>query len=248
MRFGRAFVVPGAAVGGRPYGRHGPQNRDPNGALVPDSPSSRLLRGGLVLLVIAAAVGAFYLSYGALYELAVAAGGIPPERAWVFPLIVDLPVVAATLIAVLLPDTSRALTWVTFWVFIVATVAGNAVHVFALPASSLALGVWPAVVISAVPPIALAFTAHLAVHTVFTRHRSPVAAGLLKSVAHGEGLDAELDALEAREPVVIDEEQVVAEARALLEANVPMDRITEKLGVPREQLVEWIRRHEQLVA
>ena len=49
------------------------------------------------------------MSWGALHDLALHVGGMPPDRAIVFPIVVDLPALAAMLIALLVPAPSRFL-------------------------------------------------------------------------------------------------------------------------------------------
>ncbi len=120
---------------------------------------------------LAAAAGlAIFLSWGALHELALHVGGMSPERAIVFPIVVDLPAVVAMLIALLVPAPRlglRLLPWMTFGLFSVLTVLGNAASVASEAPASLALGAVPAIIVNAVPAVALLLTTHLAATTVF---------------------------------------------------------------------------------
>src|SRR4029453_17477251 len=103
-------------------------------------------------------------------------GGMPPDRAVVFPIVVDLPALAAMLIALLVPAPSRflrTLPWFTFGLFSALTVAGNAAAVAIADPRTMILGQLPAVVVNAVPAIALLLTTHLAAATVYRRDDEP---------------------------------------------------------------------------
>lgn len=63
--------------------------------------SGKLLGWALVVL----AGCAMYMSWGALYETAIAVGGMSPDRAIVFPAIVDLVTIVAMVIVVFGPDS-----------------------------------------------------------------------------------------------------------------------------------------------
>lgn len=64
----------------------------------------RLLAAALGLL----AIVALYMSWGALYDMAVHVGGMPHERALGFPFIVDLVTVVALLLSLLMPKRAKA--------------------------------------------------------------------------------------------------------------------------------------------
>lgn len=134
--------------------------------------ASRPLRIFLGWLIAAAGALAIFMSWGALHDLALHVGGMPPDRAIVFPIVVDLPALAAMLIALLVPAPSqflRALPWFTFALFSALTVAGNAAAVAIADSSTMILGQAPAVIVNAVPAIALLLTTHLAAATVYRR-------------------------------------------------------------------------------
>lgn len=127
------------------------------------------LRIFLGWIVATAAAAALYMSWGALHELALAAG-IPDNRAWVFPIIIDLPVVAAMLIGIIVEPTTRGrgtLPWIVFGVFTAATIAGNAERVRAIPTPDLHVEPWIAALVHATPPIAVLLLTHLAAVTVY---------------------------------------------------------------------------------
>ena len=120
--------------------------------------ASKSLRVFLGWLIAAAGALAIFMSWGALHDLALHVGGMPPDRAIVFPIVVDLPALAAMLIALLVPAPSRflrALPWFTFTLFSALTVAGNAAAVAIADPRTMILGQLPAVIVNAVPAIAL---------------------------------------------------------------------------------------------
>ena len=134
--------------------------------------ASKSLRVFLGWLIAAAGALAIFMSWGALHDLALHVGGMPADRAIVFPIVVDLPALAAMLIALLVPAPSRflrALPWFTFGLFSALTVAGNAAAVAIADPRTMILGQLPAVIVNAVPAIALLLTTHLAAATVYRR-------------------------------------------------------------------------------
>jgi hypothetical protein len=138
--------------------------------------ASRPLRIFLGWLIAAAGALAIFMSWGALHDLALHVGGMPPDRAIVFPIVVDLPALAAMLIALLVPAPSqflRSLPWFTFALFGALTVAGNAAAVAIADPRTMILGQAPAVIVNAVPAIALLLTTHLAAATVYRRDDRP---------------------------------------------------------------------------
>jgi hypothetical protein len=128
------------------------------------------------------AVGAFWLSFTALADLAVRAG-IAVGQAWVWPLIVDGIIVVATISVVALAPHGRRATWYPWTLLIlgaVVSVAGNATH--ATIANS-DVGQLLAAGIAAVPPLVLLAVTHLTVE--LTRYTSPPAAAPPLALAAG---------------------------------------------------------------
>ncbi|MGC0252141.1 DUF2637 domain-containing protein [Pseudactinotalea sp. Z1748] len=128
-----------------------------------------ILAGGVVFLALAG----FTLSFNALTDLAIHAG-IDPNLAWLWPLIVDGFIVVATLSAFGLKRRGRTVTWYPWSalvLFAVVSVAGNAVH--AVNAPELALPLWAASLVSAVPAIALLIASHLLVVLIEGRRSRP---------------------------------------------------------------------------
>lgn len=168
------------------------------------------LRHALAFALVLLAAGSIFMSWGALYEFAIAAG-FPHERAVVFPAILDVVVVVAMLIALTSPH-GKAYAWVTMALFGGFTIAGNALHVTTLPAGAVHLPLAVAIVASAIPALALLLTTHLAAVTVF---RPLVTTG-----------DHEDD----KRPTV----------RILAAEGVSVTEIAKKTGVPRTTASRWI--------
>lgn len=132
----------------------------------------RILGASLILL----AAASMYLSWGALYEFALASG-FPPERAIVFPVILDIVVVVSMVLAITVAEGKRY-AWVTLSLFGFATVAGNALHVTTLPATAIMVSLPVAIIASAIPPVALLMVTHLAAVTVYRPRVTAVVTGV----------------------------------------------------------------------
>lgn len=120
------------------------------------------------------ALGAFWLSFTALSDLAGRAG-IASVEAWVWPLIVDGMIVVATISVVALsPHGRRAVVYP--WVLLIAgttvSVAANITHSWI--ATGIAVSKPLAACVSAIPPIVLLASTHLTVDLT-RRSRTPVA-------------------------------------------------------------------------
>jgi hypothetical protein len=127
--------------------------------------NSKALRLILGVALILLALASMWMSYGALFEFALAAG-FPESRALFFPLILDLVVVTAMLIA-LTTEHGRGYAWSTMVIFGLATVAGNSVHVLTIPPALISVPLWVAVIAGSLPAVALLLTTHLAAVSVF---------------------------------------------------------------------------------
>jgi hypothetical protein len=128
---------------------------------------------GTVLL----GLGAFWLSFTALADLAQRAG-IGPAQAWVWPIIVDGIILVGTISVVALAPCGPRATWYP-WALLVAgavvSVSANAAH--ATVADNDLPGPWAAA-ISAVPPLVVLVMTHLTVElTSRTDRHRPHASG-----------------------------------------------------------------------
>ena len=114
------------------------------------------------------AIGAFWLSFTALTDLA-ARSGIHSGQAWAWPLIVDGIIVVATVAAVALAGQRSAwYPWLLLGFGAAVSVTANAIHAIVAAAP----GVPPALAasVASVPPIVLLAITHLTV--LLNRHRA----------------------------------------------------------------------------
>lgn len=119
------------------------------------------------------ALGAFWLSFTALTDLAVRAG-VQPGQAWVWPLIVDGVIVVATVAVIALVGHGRAVSAYP-WALLLA---GAAVSVLANVAHAVVIadGTVPAALagaVAAVPPATLVASTHLSAVLLNRTERKP---------------------------------------------------------------------------
>ena len=112
------------------------------------------------------AVGAFILSFASLTDLA-ARSGINPQLAWIWPIIVDGLIVAATVAIVALAGHERktlVYPWALLFLGAVVSTAANAVHAI-IAVDQTHGGVPPTVssIMTAMPPVVLLAITHLTV-------------------------------------------------------------------------------------
>ena len=118
------------------------------------------------------AIGAFWLSFTALADLA-ARSGIGAGQAWAWPLIVDGIIVVATVAVVALAGQKAA--WYPWSLLIggaVVSVTANALH--AIVAADADVPALLAAAIAAVPPVVLLAITHLTVILTHTTDSQPV--------------------------------------------------------------------------
>lgn len=113
---------------------------------------------------------AFALSFVALTDLA-ARSGVPSGQAWMVPVMIDGLAVVAT-VAVTVLDTGRWYPWALLIVSTGLSVMGNSVHAYTATGGSTI-----AIVIAAVPPIAVLAAIHLTIE-VWRRGAAPGEAAL----------------------------------------------------------------------
>lgn len=132
----------------------------------PATPLSRPIIAVGIGSTVLIAVGAFVLSFASLTDLA-ARSGINPALAWIWPIIIDGLIVAATVAIVALAGHRPkvlAYPWALLFLGAVASTAANAVH--AIIAVDQAHGGVPPVVsavMAAMPPLVLLAITHLTV-------------------------------------------------------------------------------------
>lgn len=170
----------------------------------------------LVALVVAIASIAFVLSFDALRTLGMACG-VSPALAWMFPLIIDLPVIAFTWATWVFKTRhlGQAYPWAMLVVFSLVSLAGNALHAHPTETNGMLLPQWGASLLMTMPAVALLATSHMIVKSAaksFDDDEAPVApepilsevdrADLLYGMAHRgleeNGYGAALDAVVAK--------------------------------------------------
>jgi hypothetical protein len=149
----------------------------------PAAPLSRPIIAVGVGSTVLIAVGAFILSFASLADLA-ARSGINPSLAWIWPIIVDGLIVAATVAIVALAGHDRktlAYPWALLFLGALVSTAANAVHAI-VSVDQAHGGVPPAVsaVMAAMPPVVLLAITHLTV--LLVQKAAPAPAPKKKSV------------------------------------------------------------------
>ncbi|WP_413249146.1 DUF2637 domain-containing protein [Sinomonas flava] len=172
-------------------------------------PISRRIVGTGIAATIVIGAGAFVLSFSALTDLAVRAG-INPTIAWMWPLIVDGMIVAATVAIVALAGRQgreQLYPWILLFFGAIVSTAANSIHaILAVRAENGNVPVIVSALVAAMPPVVLLAITHLTVLLVQyarsaaeTSVRAAEAAGLAELGAEVDaamaGLD--VDALEA---------------------------------------------------
>lgn len=128
----------------------------------------RWVAGTAVAGTVVIALGAFWLSFTALADLA-RRSGVDGSQAWAWPLIVDGIIVVATISVVALHEHGRAATrypWMLLIAGAAVSVAANAVD--AVVSADAVVPPVLAASVSAVPPLVLLAITHLTVE--LTRH------------------------------------------------------------------------------
>lgn len=141
----------------------GPPPRPGAGAGRPARGVSRLVIASSLSGTILLALGAFWLSFTALRDLAVLAG-IPEEQAWIWPLIVDGVILEATISVVALRNqaaSARRFAWLLLSAGAAVSVAANVTH--AAVAADARVGAVIAALVASVPPLVLLAMTHLTV-------------------------------------------------------------------------------------
>ncbi|WP_411700486.1 DUF2637 domain-containing protein [Conyzicola sp.] len=190
----------------------------------------RLAMNTAIVDTVFIAIGAFWLSFTSLTDLA-RRSGISSSQAWVWPLIVDGIIIVATVAAVALAGSRTAwYPWMLLGGGAAISVAANATH--AIVADETDIPLLLAASVASVPPLVLLAITHLT--SVLMRHVSSQA----EQVAS--------PALELTEStsVAVDVRQADASSlRALGWSNLA---IAKRLGVHPSTVGRWLR--ERVVA
>ncbi|BCT78117.1 hypothetical protein SCMU_39590 [Sinomonas cyclohexanicum] len=156
-----------------------PQNARPPKAYKPIS--KPIVATGIASTVVIGS-GAFVLSFSALTDLAVRAG-INPEIGWMWPLIVDGMIVAATVAIVALAGREgkeQFYPWILLFFGAVVSTAANSIHaILAVQASHGNVPVVVSALVAAMPPVVLLAITHLTVLLVqYARNSAEMLASL----------------------------------------------------------------------
>lgn len=98
-------------------------------ALPSSQVASRLINGATAALVFLLALGAFVLSYAALWEIALTYG-LPPRLAWIWPLLIDFALIVFSLAVVRasLRGERTFWPWLLVAIYTLTTVTFNIIH------------------------------------------------------------------------------------------------------------------------
>lgn len=186
----------------------------------------------VTLLTIGLAAGAFTLSFTALRDLAVKAG-IPEPISPLWPLVVDGFIVVATLATIRVRDQRvRWYPWAALGLFAVLSVLGNALHVTTITTEVPAI---IAVLVSAVPAIALLVATHLALIMLTPRDRDADDAAQIALETPAQVAPTLLDEQRFHGLADATEQHQPAEQNDALEVDVPQ---------PVAALVAWAEQHD----
>lgn len=228
--------------------RPDPRVRPGAGAARPAPGVSRLVIGTSLSGTILLALGAFWLSFTALRDLAVLAG-IPQTQAWVWPLIVDGVILEATISVVALRNqapSARRFAWLLLSAGAGVSVAANMTH--AVVAADTRVPALIAALVACIPPLVLLAMTHLTVEL------------LRNSDTPGPDQDGDVQAREqttvtlvaaparaVRDPAAIERAprtrpggDVRARAVALAAAGASQRQIAAELGVHPTTIGRWL--------
>ena len=175
----------------------------------------------VVLLV---ATGAAILSFDALTSLAVAAG-VGENLAWMWAVVIDGFILVATIAAFTLKDRGLKVVWypwTTLGVFVILSMVGNGFHA-AIAETDYKLPLEVAVIVTAIPPIALFMAIHmLIVMTAPTEEEKKLKARHAAQLARKQRIeDRKLEAEEKAEMRLVDKTEKESLKAAVLMEVVP---------------------------
>jgi hypothetical protein len=195
-------------------------------------PISRPIVGTGIAATVVIGAGAFVLSFSALTDLAIRAG-INSTIAWMWPLIVDGMIVAATVAIVALAGRQgkeQFYPWALLFFGAVVSTAGNSVHaVLAVRAENGNVPVIVSALVAAMPPVVLLAITHLTVLLVqYARHSADMTAAL---ASDADSAPADVDTEDAA-PAPISEGAADAVAAATPAARAAADKTADAVIVP----------------
>jgi hypothetical protein len=181
------------------------------------------------------AVGAFWLSFTSLSDLA-RRSGLDPAQAWIWPLIVDGIIVVATVAVVALAGSKVAwYPWMLLFAGAAISVAANAIH--AVVAETTEVPLVLAAAVASVPPLVLLAITHL---TSVLMRRQPIR----------EPVSAQREASASAEVVSLHREPATngtgyEKASSLRALGWSNSAIAKHLGVHPSTVGRWLR--EQVI-
>lgn len=202
--------------------------------------SGRLVLGVAVAGTVFIALGAFWLSFTSLSALARDCG-IPADRAWMWPLIVDGVIVVSTVSVVAISGSGQdrratRYPWLLLTAGAAVSVLANASH--AIVAADARVPSVLAALVAAVPPVVLVAITHLTVD--LTRHPHPP----LSRATRGPARSAQRPTRPARTANRVDENGSVGEAWRLRAQTALTNReIAARLGVHPSTVGRWLKSH-----
>ncbi|MHC9043320.1 DUF2637 domain-containing protein [Microbacterium saperdae] len=206
-------------------------------------------RAGVPRLVIASSVtgtlvlalGAFWLSFTTLQDLAIMAG-ISAGQAWVWPLIVDGVILEATISVVALRNqaaAARRYAWLLLASGAGVSVAANITH--AIVAADARVPAVVAALVASVPPLVLLAMTHLTVE--LTRNAAPLPAGdmpLARSDEHPMAKPVQTRPTPARRERARGDQQTRERAALLAADGISQRQIATQLGVHPTTIGRWL--------
>ncbi len=204
-------------------------------AVVPRE-SGRLVLGVAVTGTVFIALGAFWLSFTSLSALARSCG-IPADRAWMWPLIVDGVIVVATVSVVAMSGSGleRSATrypWLLLSAGAAVSVLANASH--AIVTADARVPSVLAALVAAVPPVVLVAITHLTVE--LTRRPDPA------PPASASGRAAQRPKRPSRTPAPVDGNGPIGEAlRLRAHTSLTNREIATRLGVHPSTVGRWLK-------
>ncbi|GAB3924452.1 hypothetical protein GCM10011575_03530 [Microlunatus endophyticus] len=202
--------------------------------------SGRLVLGVAVAGTVFIALGAFWLSFTSLSALARSCG-IPADRAWMWPLIVDGVIVVATVSVVAISGSGQDRHAVRYpWLLLSAgaavSVLANASH--AIVTADAKVPSVLAALVAAVPPVVLVAITHLTVELTRRPPRRPSAA------AGASGRTTQRSVRPTTAASRVDESGRIGEAlRLRADTSMSNREIAARLGVHPSTVGRWLKPH-----
>jgi len=209
--------------------------------------NSKLLNYSTRVVVVLVAVGAAVLSFDALTALALASG-IRAEFSWIWAVVVDGFILVATFAAFALKDRggrSKYYAWTTLGVFVTISILGNAWHA-AIAKEGYIMPMGVAVIVTAIPPLALFLAIHLLVIMVSPTEEQK--AEILRHRKKQERLRAlEEKELERLEKISVAKEIKASAAASMVASITETKEVAEAMGPVPEVTVAPLKLHTTVI-